>query len=122
MKYLYTFTIVLLSFYKGYSQDYCLQAQPLSIDPVGSCSSISVSLGADLNDQDDIGGGINITTFNSACINPSGSNNVYWGSFTGTGNDVTIKALNPDRDGVVVVFENEPCTATMSPEYSCFNF
>jgi len=114
------------SFTATYAQsgDYCLQPESYNIEPVGSCTSTSINgMGADLDNQDDSGnpGGVDITAFNSGCINPSNNWNVYWAEFTGNGNPVTIKALNPNQDGSVIVFENTPCAATMN-ELVCFNF
>jgi len=102
------------------AQNYCSQAETLTINPVGDCSSESISMGADLDDQDDIAGEANIV-INTSCASPSGNWNVYWGTFVGNGNAVDIMISTPNQDGVVVVFENTPCGGTMN-ELSCLSF
>ena len=73
-----------------YGQDYCAQAENIPIQPAGSCNGTAISLGADFDNQDDLAGQTDITV-SSACTTPAGSWNVYWGTFVGTGNPVTIK-------------------------------
>ncbi|MEX1003627.1 MAG: hypothetical protein WDZ35_16025, partial [Crocinitomicaceae bacterium] len=102
------------------SQDYCAFAEVLPINPNGSCNFQPITPGADLDNQDDNAGQLDIT-INTACANPAASWNAYWGTFTGNGNSVDIVITNPNNDGVVVIFENTPCGGTMN-ELSCFNF
>ena len=102
------------------SQDYCAFAQTLPINAPGSCNFIPISPGADLDNQDDNAGQIDIN-INTGCANPAGNWNAYWGTFTGNGNAVDVVITNPNNDGLVVIFENTPCGGTMN-ELTCVNF
>jgi len=116
-KLILTFTLIFSSFNIGLAQDYCTQAEPLNIDGAGTCNSTAISLGADLDDQDDNAFDLNIT-ITTSCTTPGGGYNTYWGSFVGNGNAVDIKLIAPTYDATVVVFENTPCGGNMT-ELAC---
>jgi len=111
-----TLTFSLFTFIT-FGQNYCTQAQSLTINAPGTCNFTSISPGADFDNQDDNAGDVDIT-LTTSCTTPSGSWNVYWGTFVGNGNAVTIKLLNPSNDATMVVFENTPCGGNMT-ETAC---